>query len=573
MKLNFDSLKSKTKKNFRVITTDFSTKNDFFYNNAYTIIKSNPLFNGANYIDILETINTNYEQKENKNSNSSNRKKAKSSGDARRHLVSENSKLKLNSPNGKLTVENSQGNIIPKNRNVLTPTIQLIENKLVTEDRKLFKFKKIKNNNQISTSSISNLKSLHLKNQESDNFKTYSLDSKKENYCNEENIETNRNCYTQSDFSPHNRLMKRKLISNEVHNLKTDPNNNHIINHVNLNNNHIPPKSAKLFLKEISQLKEKYLLKFQKKYLSNKKNNFSNTNLKIPLDSKTLNFCEIQNVENKNFKQANTLFRKFIGENVNKYIKDKKVDENTEPDPIAIKLQNLDNLQDSLPDYSKVITKLKQAVANIEKRKIILNYESLGDIEKYSDLTAMNKSKLSWDFHRIKTDCLPKEFQRKIYRRDDILEHLKHLYQKNMNSEDKFSYSENFEKESLKPKFKTVGKVKILIVPEELKNKKEIYEDQKLIQIKETRDDLEGILNPQMTNLKIKRFYDDLAIPKNKSPVERRRDLSIENKIAADFTKFEKINLNIVNQIKRIKKKFKKKSLYVDPKSAFEGFK
>jgi hypothetical protein len=61
MKFSLESLKAASEKSLNTI--DFKRKNEFFYNNAYTIIKSNEMFNGNNYLDVLETINSNYEKK------------------------------------------------------------------------------------------------------------------------------------------------------------------------------------------------------------------------------------------------------------------------------------------------------------------------------------------------------------------------------------------------------------------------------------------------------------------------------------------------------------------------------
>jgi hypothetical protein len=342
------------------------------------------------------------------------------------------------------------------------------------------------------------------------------------------------------------------------------------------NNKTLSTEASKNFIEEINKLREKYLHNFHDKYLSSANNlkTYLNEFYENNAKSSKISYTQNEKIFHKIHTDTNTIFKNYFAGIMNKYNKEKKEEENLEQEPVEIKLIILDELEHSLPEYSKLITKLRKALTNIEKRKVVVNFKNLELGEKLDYLISLNKSKLSWDFSHIKINCLPMEFQRKVLRNEDFFDNLLRKFKKFAKKKKKIIESDEDENDkAIKAKFKSVGRAKVLVIPKEMKKDEEIYDDTKVFKIEEIRNEVKEMLSPNATNLKVKKFYDNLAIPKNKSPSHSKKELPARERILSDYEKFERNNMKLVNQIKSLKKKFKLKSLYVDPKWAIEELK
>jgi len=596
MKSSLESVKTNSEKKLKSV--DFNTKNEFFYNNAYTIIKSNKLFNGNNYLDILETMNSNIEKKKKRkkklvikkeencehddqikpdskptecfNENKSTIENIENYQDKKNpeshqqiKIINKNIKLKFKSEN--FSKNSTEINNI---RNLTSDE----HNKLSSTPEKEIKMKKIKisenknSRNSNDKNAFRNISIMHSKSNSItvSNLKTFTSNSSSNNL----HLLTFPN--NQKPFS--NRLTKDKKYfysTSYLDKRKSNYRNKSVINYKNLST-----ESSKNFIEEINKVRDKYLHKFHEKYLASSNyfktllNELKEADPKLPKyeNQNEINFDKIHS-------DTNQIFQNYLAQVINKYKQENKNTDYLEHDLFEIRLKILDDLENSLPEYSKVITKLRKALTKIEKRKVVVNYNNLELGEKLDDLISKNKSKLDWNFSHLKINCLPMEFQRKILRNEDFFDNLMRKLKKFGIKKNKFSGSYDEEPEnSIKPKYKSVGKARVLVIPKEMKKDIQIYEDSKVFQIEKIRNEVKEVLSPETTNIKIKKIYDNLSNPMGSQNL-RKRENHVSERIISDYEAFERNNVKLVNQIKNLKKKFKLESLYVDPKWAIEEFK
>jgi hypothetical protein len=599
MKTSLESMKTISEKKFK--TVDFDTKNEFFYNNAYTIIKSNKLFNGNNYMDILETMNSNIKKKNKRKKKLVTKKEEifehddpiKSDSKTTKRYTEKKSSIenrenyqdkKKTQSHEQLKIRNKNLKFKFKSENFTKNSTEMNEIRNLTSDEnkklsstpekkiKISENKKFQNQNQYSNANnnqnaFRNISIMHTKSNSItvSNLKTFTSNSSSNNlqlltFPNNQKPFSNPLTKDEKFFYSTSNLEKRKINNR----------NNSLISYKN-----ISTESSKNFIEDINKVRDKYLHKFHEKYLASSNNFKTLLNELKETDPKSSKFETTNEIKfDKIHSDTNQIFQNYLTQIINKYNQENKNTDYLENDLFEIRLKMFDELEHSLPEYSKVITKMRKALTKIEKRKVVVNYKNLELGEKLDDLISKNKSKLDWDFSHLKINCLPMEFQRKILRNEDFFENLMRKLKKFGIRKNKSNGSDDEELENwIKPKYKSVGKAKVLIIPKEMKKDKEIYEDSKVFQIEKIRNEVKEVLSPKTTNIKVKKIYDNLSNPKGKSHNHSKREIHVSERILSDYEAFERNNLKLVNQIKNLKKKFKLESLYVDPNWAIEELK
>jgi len=116
----------------------------------------------------------------------------------------------------------------------------------------------------------------------------------------------------------------------------------------------------------------------------------------------------------------------------------------------------------------------------------------------------------------------------------------------------------------IKPKFKKVGNIKLLVVPKEIKQEKKKQEDLFIADRRVVDTVRNAYSREKTTNLKEKRFIDKLSVPKG-SP--------INNNFIQGMLKtcnfIENENIHISNRIKSVSRRLTKKLNFVNARDAF----
>jgi hypothetical protein len=257
---------------------------------------------------------------------------------------------------------------------------------------------------------------------------------------------------------------------------------------------------------------------------------------------------------------SNTI-KMFLSENKEKFQKN-NVDSNLKlitnaneahKDPLLNSLHVLDKLHKSLPNYRSKILQLKKQTTEVEKLKLIINYEKKDINNKLDTLLAGKDEKLKWE----KVNFKQIEWLRN---KINSLEK-KEIKPEMSEAENNYLYYNTF-KSKIKPKFRKVGEnLKLLILPKEL-----IYDpnkelNEKILYKNKMKKEIQKIIKKKKINLIDKKFLDNIAKPKKCKQSEL-------EKLASECEKLCDKNLRLQNKIIDTIKVFKKDSLYMNPKSA-----
>jgi hypothetical protein len=252
----------------------------------------------------------------------------------------------------------------------------------------------------------------------------------------------------------------------------------------------------------------------------------------------------------------------------------------TEPelDPYINKLAKLGTLANHLPEYKMTIEKLKRSTTNIEKRKLIIEHERIELNDKLDKLIQLSPNNINGKgppspsrVNKILYATLKTARNSSITKTEETnLTNNRNLKtQETKKSELVKKFEKTQEHESITPKYRKFGGSKIMVIPKSLKPNQQ-WENEKLVNVPEIKNNVKDILNPKNKNMKKKSILEKLSQPKFSTPSTCNINKNfICREIMGDCMKLENTNLRLMNKIKSTKRKFQKNSLYVDPKAAF----
>lgn len=546
----------------------FKMKNDFFYENAFMIIESNPLINNNSYLDVLQNLKSSRVLKRKTKFKSefdiikvqeetrSNKKRAKT---IQTKSGSEPGKIKNESPKIPTLKLPSKNTVYPKlnlktasNKEIQQVTSTIANSEMTTQETKAEKESEEKLNKPNGyNKSIDALRNFYrekmlIEKAKSAGIEVPSKNSTLKNQVKHSISKTSRTAYQNNSSTQNTPNCQVVRVKSKI----TDT-----------------PRENQFSLTKT--------IKDQSSSTDRKEQGADSDCRKIIQNLNKVRFKHFLDQQMKKGKIFDAkLIRSYVSKYADKFIVDKEtynyvlktenLRSDEHKDELIDRLETLDKLQNILPNFRDYISHLKTSNSKLEKRKIATEYQVEEITERIDRI--LSDDKLSNNFS-INFKDLGYSTMRNIRPRNDKLGSVnvipKDGSKKKVNT---YLLKEN----KVKPKYKSYGKSKIMIVPKLLKDDVEICENEDVIKIPKIKNQVKEILDTKTRNLRDKKFLDYLSSPKTVNGHLFKYNSDVCDKIFDKCNKLELKNLRLMNGVKVIKKKYTSGNMYVSPKSAFK---